>query len=177
MSDAVLDFSGLETAAPAASVDSAPAAVETSTPETSTTQTDITTPAPPPSDASEKSPADASVKDDPKGSIGSPTPQDVHKALQAFKDSDPEKFGAMAKSLNNVARREFEYAKTFGSVTEAKEVSSLLREVAGIAEGQPLTAAGAREAIDSLRGVKAAAEASDAKLYEPAQNAQPISDV
>jgi hypothetical protein len=72
----------------------------------------------------------------------------------------------MAKMLNNIARREFEYSKEFGSVTEARAVSSLLREVAGVSEGQPLTATAAREAIAGLQGTVTAAQESDALLYE-----------
>ena len=160
----------IDSAMPA--VDSA--AVE-STPvvETPTETTDaFSTPAETPAVEGEKSPADATEKptDDPKGSIGSPTPQDVHKALQAFKDLDPEKNGAMAKQLNGTLQRHYAMLKEFPNVEAAREASSALKELAG-------TTGDWKQGLESLRGVKAAAEASDAKLYDPAQNAELISDV
>src|ERR1035437_2981455 len=172
MSDAVLDFSGLETAAPAASVDSAPAAVETSTPETSTTQTDITTPAEIPAEGADKSPADTTEKsEDVKSSISQPSMKDVHTALQKWKDENPEINGAMAKQIHGTLQRYQALMKEIpGGVVEARETMAVLRELAP--EGGDW-----KQGLESLRGVKAAAEASDAKLYDPAQNAELISDV
>ena len=172
MSDAVLDFSGLETAAPAASVDSAPAAVETSTPETSTTQTDITTPAEIPAEGADKSPADTTEKsEDVKSSISQPSMKDVHTALQKWKDENPEINGAMAKQIHGTLQRYQALMKEIpGGVVEARETMAVLRELAP--EGGDW-----KQGLEALRGVKAAAEASDAKLYDPAQNAELISDV
>jgi len=170
MSDVgVIDFAGLDSAATTTAADTSTPVVETPVTTPTDTQTDVSSTPTEVTEASDKVAAtDGTQKttEETKGSISNPTVQEIHKSLQAWKDSDPEKFGAMAKSLNNVARREFEYQKTFGSVTEAKEVSSLLREVANIAEGQPLTAAHAREAIGKLQSSVANAKAIDQQLYE-----------
>jgi len=170
MSDVgVIDFAGLDSAATTTAADTSTPVVETPVTTPTDTQTDVSSTPTEVTEASDKVAAtDGTQKttEETKGSISNPTVQEIHKSLQAWKDSDPEKFGAMAKSLNNVARREFEYQKTFGSVTEAKEVSSLLREVANIAEGQPLTAAHAREAIGKLQSSVANAKVIDQQLYE-----------
>ncbi len=142
---------------------------ETPTVETSTeTQADVSstsTKSTEGSDNVEKTPEGTPKESKEVGSITNPSPAQVTKALQAFKDSNPEVNGTLAKQLNNIARREFEYTKEFGSVSEARSVSTLLREVAGIETGQPLTAESARAAINTLQSTQRTAQASDEKLY------------
>jgi hypothetical protein len=93
------------------------------------------------------------------------TPQEIRQALKALRDSDP-KHAAAVKQLHGAFER-YEAIKAIfpGGVNEIKQAKEFLDLVGG------------HEGLESLQGVKAAAEASDAKLYDPEKNAELISDV
>jgi hypothetical protein len=93
------------------------------------------------------------------------TPAEIRQALKALRDSDP-KHAAAVKQLHGAFER-YEAVKAIfpGGVNEIKQAKEFLDLVGG------------HEGLESLQGVKAAAEASDAKLYDPEKNAELISDV
>jgi hypothetical protein len=93
------------------------------------------------------------------------TPQEIRQALKSLRDSDP-KHAAAVKQLHGAFER-YEAIKAIfpGGVNEIKQAKEFLDLVGG------------HEGLESLQGVKAAAEASDAKLYDPEKNAELISDV
>ena len=93
------------------------------------------------------------------------TPQEIRQALKALRDSDP-KHAAAVKQLHGAFER-YEAIKAIfpGGVNEIKQAKEFLDLVGG------------HEGLESLQGTKAAAEASDAKLYDPEKNAELISDV
>jgi hypothetical protein len=93
------------------------------------------------------------------------TPAEIRQALKSLRDSDP-KHAAAVKQLHGAFER-YEAIKAIfpGGVNEIKQAKEFLDLVGG------------HEGLESLQGVKAAAEASDAKLYDPEKNAELISDV
>lgn len=93
------------------------------------------------------------------------TPKEIRASLKALRDLDP-KHAQAVKQLHGAYER-YEAAKQIfpGGVKDmqaAKEFSELI---------------GGPEGYEKLNSIKAAAEASDAKLYDPAQSASLIEDV
>ena len=164
MSESVIDFAGLDSAAADAAVVETPAAVETPAVDAtkdSNTTVDATKDA---VDATKKvakqqynsdgTPKDA-VSADAEDLPGTEkTPQDIRKALKALRDSDPAHAGAV-KQLHGAFER-YEAVKAIfpGGVNEIKQAKEFMDLVGG------------HEGLESLQGVKVAAEASDAQLYE-----------
>ena len=157
----ILDFSGLDDAAV-----TTPAAEPTATPETPATDT-IDTPKDTPttdgtgkeakqqynSDGTPKDAvAEAENKDDLPGT--EKTPQDIRNLLRTMRDADPKNVAAV-KQLHGAYER-WEAAKAIypGGVNEMKQAKEFLDLVGG------------HEGYEKSQGTVAAAEASDAKLYE-----------
>jgi len=179
MSESVIDFAGLDSAA-AATTDSAvetPVTETTGAVDTPTTDTTTTT-----TDTNEKIEAgkaktqqyDSSgqpVKDEAKTAVddakefGEKTPKEIRAALKSFRDADPKNATAV-KQLHGAYER-WEAAKAIypGGVNEMKQAKEF-HDLLGGAEG-----------YEKLTGIRDAAEASDAKLYDPAQGASLIEDV
>jgi hypothetical protein len=158
----ILEFSGLDTVG-ADSVETP--AVET--PAAETPAVDATTDS---VDAT-KAPVDATKKEVKQqyNSDGTPkedaakgedlpgtekTPAEIRQALKALRDSDP-KHAAAVKQLHGAFER-YEAVKAIfpGGVNEIKQAKEFMDLVGG------------HEGLESLQGVKVAAEASDAQLYE-----------
>src|ERR1035437_3990095 len=93
------------------------------------------------------------------------TPQEIRSLLKAMRDADPKNVAAV-KQLHGAFER-WEAAKAIypGGVNEMKAAKEFVDLVGG------------HEGLEKIQGTVAAAEASDAKLYDPAQNAELISDV
>jgi hypothetical protein len=109
---------------------------------------------------STKTPDTSGKTEETKGSISSPTPSQVHAALQAFKDLDPEKNGAMAKQINGTLQRHYAMLKEIpGGVVEAREIATTLKEIAG--EGGNW-----RDGLKTLQSTVANAKVIDQQLYE-----------
>jgi len=169
----VLDFVGVDIPTAATTADASVAEVETpAVAETPTTDVpaDATSAVDVPkkevktqynSDGSQKEP-EAKPEDDGK-EFGEKTPQDVRKALSAFKKSSPEA-AKMAAQLHGSYER-WEAAKQLvpGGINEIKQ----LKEFSDLVGGH--------EGLESLSNVKANAEASDGKLY--AGDPQLIKDI
>jgi hypothetical protein len=176
MSDAgILDFSGLDSAVADAPVTDAPIV--------DAPVVDADAPA---VDADAASVVDATKKDAKQqyNSDGSPkdavadkakaedlpgtekTPQEIRKALKAFRDADPVANGNAVKQLHGAYER-WEAAKAIypGGVNEMKQAKEFHDLIGG------------PEGYEALTATKAAAEASDAKLYDPEQSASLIDDV
>ena len=171
MSESVLDFASLD----AVGLDTP--AVETSAVETPAVETPaVETPAvetPAGKEETQKYNSDGSpvekvetkteVDDKEFAGEGEKTPQEVRRALKAFRDASPA--NAAATKLLHGSYERWEAAKSVfpGGIKEmqaAKEFSDLI---------------GGPEGYETLTGTKAAAEASDAKLYEG--NPELISDI
>src|ERR1035437_7453964 len=114
---------------------------------------------------SDGTPKEAAAKADEELPGTEKTPQEIRQALKALRDSDP-KHAAAVKQLHGAFER-YEAIKAIfpGGVNEIKQAKEFLDLVGG------------HEGLESLQGTKAAAEASDAKLYDPEKNAELISDV
>src|SRR5271154_745928 len=172
----VIDFAGLDSAAAAPVVESTPVA---DVPEV---DTNVDTPE---ADAAASTDADSAKKVDPAkpvkqqyNSDGSPkeeattdelpgdekTPQEIRKALKAFKDASPEN-AAMVKQLHGAYERYSAFAKVFPKVADAERAKEFIDLIGG------------HEGYETLSGTVAAAEASDAKLYDPEKNGELINDV
>ena len=93
------------------------------------------------------------------------TPQEIRKALKSLRDADPAHAGAV-KQLHGAFER-WEAAKAIypGGVNEMRQAKEFIDLIGG------------NEGYEKLTGTVAAAEASDAKLYDPSQNASLIEDV
>lgn len=93
------------------------------------------------------------------------TPQEIRKALKSLRDADPAHAQAV-KQLHGAFER-WEAAKAIypGGVNEMRQAKEFIDLIGG------------NEGYEKLTGTVAAAEASDAKLYDPAQNASLIEDV
>jgi hypothetical protein len=163
MSESVLDFASLDTAA--AEVD-APVVDTTTTTDAPVVDTTTTDKADAPvvdstkkeakpqynSDGSPKTDDTAKAEDLPGSEK---TPQEIRKALKAFRDIDPVANGNAVKQLHGAFER-WEAAKAIypGGVKEMQQAKEFA-ELVGGAEG-----------YEKLTGTVQAAEASDAKLYE-----------
>lgn len=178
MSESVIDFAGLDSAAAAsetANVDTT--VVETPAAGTPAEKTEVVEGAPEGkvdaakkdekqqynSDGSPKETKTEAVEEDLPGS--EKTPQEIRNLLKSMRDADPKNLAAV-KQLHGAFER-WEAAKAIypGGVNEmraAKEFQELV---------------GGHEGLEKLQGTVAAAEASDAKLYDPAQSASLIEDV
>src|SRR5271157_5504036 len=160
MADSVIDYAGLDAAASTTAdttVVETPATETTETVETpSTDKTAETTETKTVTEGKEKiqkynsdgSPVEEKVEDDGK-EFGEKTPQEIRRALSAFKKTSPEA-AKMAQQLHGSYER-WEAAKAIypGGIAEikaAKEFSDLV---------------GGHEGLEALQGVKTAAEASD----------------
>ena len=171
MADSVLDFAGLETAAAAVTVEPVVDAPAVDAPIVDADAPVVDADAPVVEDANkteeektaEATKKAAAAKADLPGT--EKTPKEIRASLKALRDLDPTHAGAV-KQLHGAFER-WEAAKTIfpGGVKEmqtAKEFNDLVGGPAG---------------YESLMAGKALAEASDAKLYDPAQNASLIEDV
>jgi hypothetical protein len=173
----ILEFSGLDTVG-------ADAAVETTAVETTTTETPVVDATKSTVDATKSDETAVSANKDakqqynsdgtPKEAVAAPdeelpgtekTPSEIRQSLKALRDLDP-KHASAVKQLHGAFER-FEAVKAIfpGGVAEVKQAKEFLDLVGG------------HEGLESLQGTKAAAEASDAKLYDPEKNAELISDV
>lgn len=177
MSESVIDFVGLDqTAATTVTQVETPVTetttVETPATETTTTETPVSTEtetAKPKaqqynSDGSPKeTPADKAKAEDLPGT--EKTPQEIRKSLKALRDLDPS-HAAAVKQLHGAFER-WEAAKAIypGGVAEMKQAKEFHDLIGG------------PEGYQTLVDTKAAAEASDAKLYDPEQSASLIQDV
>lgn len=171
-SASVLDFVGVDIPAAAtteASVETpiaeTPTAETTETPTVETPETKVETKTEKAQQYnSDGSPKEAEVKAEDDGKeFGEKTPQDVRKALSAFKNSSPEA-AKMAKLLHGSYER-WEAARAIfpGGVNEikaAREFSDLV---------------GGHEGFEALTSLKERAEASDNQLYEG--NGELIKDI
>jgi hypothetical protein len=93
------------------------------------------------------------------------TPQDIRKALKALRDSDPAHAAAVKQLHGSFERWEAAKAIYPGGVKEMQQAKEFADLVGGV------------EGYEKLQGTVTAAEASDAKLYDPAQSASLIEDV
>ena len=171
MSESVIDFAGLDSVAADTSAVTAEPEVVVDAPVVDTPVVD--TPAVDAPAAKESKPqynsdgspkeAVAAADEDLPGT--EKTPQEIRQALKALRDLDPKNASAV-KQLHGAFER-YEAIKAIfpGGVNEIKQAKEFLDLVGG------------HEGLESLQGVKAAAEASDAKLYDPEKNAELISDV
>jgi hypothetical protein len=177
MSESVIDFAGLDSAAATTEAAVEAPVVETTetveTPTTETTTTDTTSS----TDAAKKdakqqynsdgSPKEAATKteaDDTK-EFGEKTPKEIRAALKAFRDANPANITATKLLHGHFERWEAAKAIYPGGIKDmqqAKEFSELI---------------GGPEGYQKLTDKSAAADASDAKLYDPEQNASLIEDV
>jgi hypothetical protein len=171
MSESVLDFASLD------AVGSEATAVETQTTETPivetpSTETTTTTEIPTTETKTEKAQYNSDgtpvEKTETKAEDlpgDEKTPKEIRAALKAFRDASPANAG-MTKTLHGAWER-WEAAKQIfpGGVNEMKQIKEFSDLVGGV------------EGYEALTSTKAAAEASDAKLYDPAQNASLIEDV
>ena len=174
MSESVIDFAGLDSAAAAVATTEAPV-VETTAVETPTTETPEaaveTTDKPAAKETKQQYNSDGSPKEDAAkteedpNEFGEKTPKEIRPALKAFRDASPANIAA-TKILHGAYER-WEAAKAIypGGVNEMRQAKEFADLVGG-AEG-----------YEKLTGSIAAAEASDAKLYDPTQNASLIEDV
>ena len=172
MSDTVLDFAGLDSAAAAAdtsAVDTTVAEVDAAVaePEAEAGAAAAETNADGTPKVAEKS-ADGTPKADPAKAEDLPgdktTPDGIRKLLKAMKDADPANAGAV-KELHGAFERFNAFSKVFPKVSDAQQAKEFIDLIGG------------NEGYEKLQGTVAAAEASDEKLYDPARNAELISDV
>src|ERR1035437_5361259 len=171
MSESVIDFAGLDSVAADTSAVTAEPEVVVDAPVVDTPVVD--TPAVDAPAAKESKPqynsdgspkeAVAAADEDLPGT--EKTPQEIRQALKALRDLDPKNASAV-KQLHGAFER-YEAIKAIfpGGVNEIKQAKEFMELVGG------------HEGLESLQGVKTAAEASDAKLYDPEKNAELISDV
>jgi hypothetical protein len=110
------------------------------------------------SDGSPKEEVDTELPGDEK------TPQEVRKALKAFKDASPEN-ASMVKQLHGAFERYSAFSKVFPKVADAERAKEFIDLIGG------------HEGYEKLTGTVQAAEASDGKLYDPEKNAELINDV
>jgi hypothetical protein len=171
MSESVLDFAGLETTA-AATTEAVVDAPVVDTPAVDTDTPAVTEGDAPAAEGkkeakqqfnSDGTPKEAAKTEDAPGT--EKTPKEIRASLKALRDLDPSHATAV-KQLHGAFER-WEAAKAIfpGGVKDmqaAKEFNDLVGGVSG---------------YEALNSVKAAAEASDAKLYDPAQSASLIEDV
>lgn len=171
MSESVIDFAGLDSAAAVAEPE-----VVVDAPVADAPAADVPAADAPAADAPATKEAKQQYNSDgtPKEAVSAgaedlpgteKTPAEIRQALKALRDSDP-KHAAAVKQLHGAFER-YEAIKAIfpGGVNEIKQAKEFLDLVGG------------HEGLESLQGVKAAAEASDAKLYDPEKNAELISDV
>jgi hypothetical protein len=111
---------------------------------------------------SDGSPKEEAAKDDLPGD--EKTPQEIRKALKAFKDAAPEN-AAMVKQLHGAFERYSAFSKVFPKVADAERAKEFIDLIGG------------HEGYEKLTGTVQAAEASDGKLYDPEKNAELINDV
>jgi hypothetical protein len=161
MSESVIDFAGLDTTAAVAEVPAVDSAVvdvpEVDAAETPEAGAELTE-KPAVKDAKQQYNTDGSPKEAAAKTEDLPgtekTPQEIRKALKAFRDADPVANGNAVKQLHGAYER-WEAAKAIypGGVKEmqqAKEFADLV---------------GGAEGYEKLTGTVQAAEASDAQLY------------
>lgn len=173
MSESVIDYAGLEDAAAAVTTVETPevdAGTPVETPAVEGTEDKVEEgkvedkkPAKQQfnSDGSPKEEA-AEKKEDLPGDKN--TPDGIRKLLKAMKDADPANAGAV-KELHGAFERFNAFSKIFPKVSDAQQAKEFIDLVGG------------SEGYEKLQGTVAAAEASDEKLYDPARNAELISDV
>lgn len=156
MSESVIDFAGLDAAATEAETP----AVATETPAVETavqdTGAETKTPEVPKEgkpqinpDGSPKETAEESTEELPGDEK---TPQEVRKALKAFKDANPAN-AAMTKLLHGSYERHQAYAKVFPKVQDAQDAKTFIDTVGGL------------EGYEKLQEQISAIDASDQLLY------------
>lgn len=180
MSESVIDFAGLDSAAAATTEVVETAAVETTVdaPVVDTTDKSATT------DKTDTSKTEAGKKDTKQqyNSDGSPketkteateedlpgsekTPQEIRNLLKTMRDADPKNIAAVKQLHGAFERWEASKAIFPGGVNEMRSAKEFQELVGG------------HEGLEKLQGTVAAAEASDAKLYDASQSASLIEDV
>lgn len=161
MSESVIDFAGLDSAVAAdTSAVSAEPEVVVDAPVADTPAADApAVDAPAAKEAkpqynSDGSPKEAAAKVEEDLPGTEKTPAEIRQALKALRDSDP-KHASAVKQLHGAFER-YEAVKAIfpGGVNEIKQAKEFMDLVGG------------HEGLESLQGVKVAAEASDAQLYE-----------
>jgi hypothetical protein len=167
MSESVIDFAGLDSAAATTTETVETPSVETTetveTPTTETTTETTETKEAKPQYNSDGTPKEAvsTTAEDLPGT--EKTPAEIRQSLKALRDLDP-KHASAVKQLHGAFER-FEAIKDIfpGGVNEVKQAKEFMDLVGG------------HEGLESLQGTKAAAEASDNQLYEG--NAELISNI
>ena len=165
MAEGILDFAGLDAAATASETPVVDSAVTTDTTVDSTvdtsnesTQVDTTDGATPETDSAtstDKTQTAAKTEGTPEEEDlpgTEKTPQEVRKALKAFKDADP-KNAAMVKQLHGAFERHEAYKQTFPTVDEARAAKEFIDTVGGY------------EGYETLQNTLKSVEESDQLLY------------
>lgn len=178
MSDSLLDFASLETAAAAVEtpVDDTPAeetpAVDSAVEETPAEETAGEETETHNADGTEKTPEEqAAFKEAQKTAAASKgkgeelpgtekTPQEVRKALKAFKEASPEN-AAMVKQLHGSYERHQAYKAEFPTVQAAKEAKNFIESIGGI-EGYQKTV----EMADAVKAADDLLYAADPKIWD-----------
>ena len=178
MSESVIDFAGLDSVVADAPVVETTPVVDTPAADATTTATaDTDAAAKPAVDAvakegkqqynSDGSPKEAATKteaDDTK-EFGEKTPKEVRAALKAFRDASPANIAATKLLHGHYERYEAAKAIFPGGIEEMRQAHEFSQLIGG------------PEGYQKLTDKSAAADASDAKLYDPEQNASLIEDV
>jgi len=165
MADSVIDYAGLDatasTTADATAVET-PSTETTETVETPSTETAGKETTEAKETGKEKTQYDSSGQPVEKEAAAKDedlpgtekTPQEIRQALKALRDSDP-KHASAVKQLHGAFERYEAIKQIFpGGVNEIKQAKEFMDLVGG------------HEGLESLQGVKTAAEASDNQLYE-----------
>ena len=164
MAESVLDFAGLDSAAAAAEtpvVDSGVEQVTDTTVDSGSTETNVDNAT---VDSAEATSGETKEETPAVGADGKPivkeeelpgtekTPQEVRKALKAFKDADP-KNAAMVKQLHGAYERQQAYKAEFPTVEAAREAKAFLDNIGGY------------EGFENLQNIVSSVEESDQLLY------------
>ncbi len=182
MADSVIDFAGLDVAASAG--DTSTTTVDsTSTVDTTTVDSGTTDTAEADKTSTDETGSEGKETKQQYNSDGSPkeakaeaakiedlpgtekTPQEIRKALKALRDSDPAHAAAVKQLHGSYERWEAAKGVFPGGVKEMQQAKEFLDLVGG------------HEGYEKLQSTVQAAEASDQKLYDPAQSASLIEDV
>src|SRR5271157_1028186 len=173
MSESVIDFAGLDVTSTATTTETVetPSTETTETVETPSTETTGKEKTETKEEGKEKTQYDSSGQPVKEAEIAKDedlpgtekTPQEIRQALKALRDSDP-KHAAAVKQLHGAFERYEAIKQIFpGGVNEIKQAKEFMELVGG------------HEGLESLQGVKTAAEASDNQLYEG--NAELIANI
>src|SRR5271157_487942 len=171
MSESVIDFAGISDSAAVTTTETVETPVTETTETVETPSTETTTETTETKEAgkektqynSDGSPKEAAAAKDEDLPGTEKTPQEIRQALKALRDLDPKNASAV-KQLHGAFERYEAIKQIFpGGVNEIKQAKEFMELVGG------------HEGLESLQGVKTAAEASDNQLYEG--NAELIANI